>query len=271
MGKLITYNWMRHLTKLVSMNTPPIYYDIIGKGKPIVWLHGFLEDHRIWDKIYPQFLDLGYQNILIDLPCHGQSRFAGDYCSMKQVAEIVHQILEKHSIENPVVIGHSMGGYVGLEMLELSPIQLTLLHSNFWEDSASKKLDRNRVIEVVQKNKGLFLQEAIPNLFAAENREKCKKQILELIERANAIPIAEICAVTAGLRDRSDWTKLMTLHKVNIIQGEKDKIVPLDLMRINCEKLQTNQQIRLLKNVGHMSMFENTDALINQLKSILIE
>ena len=253
------------------MKKSKVFYEIKGQGKPILWLHGFLEDHQIWDNIYPTFLDLGYQIILIDLPCHGQSRFLGDYCSMKEIAAIVDQILKENKIENPYVIGHSMGGYVGLELLLLRNIQLTLLHSNFLNDSPSKKDDRNRVIEVVKKNKRLFLQEAIPNLFAEENRSKCKAEITDLIKRAKLIPSSEICAITCGLRDRSDLTKLLNQHKISIIQGEKDKVVPMDSMLEKCENLKSDQQVLQIKNVGHMSMFEDTESLINRLKTILIE
>jgi len=71
-------------------NFSTLHYKISGSGKPVLFLHGFLEDHSIWDEIYPVFVDAGFRIILVDLPCHGLSRFDGDNCSMSQMAEIIH-------------------------------------------------------------------------------------------------------------------------------------------------------------------------------------
>jgi len=252
-------------------NFSTLHYKISGSGKPVLFLHGFLEDHSIWDEIYPVFVDAGFRIILVDLPCHGLSRFDGDNCSMSQMAEIIHAFLSGKNISEPFVFGHSMGGYVGLELLRLRSIKLTLLHSNFWEDSAEKKKDRNRVIDVVKKNKNFFLSEAIPNLFAPENRKKCESIISSLIQKATQIPTSEIIAATAGIRDRKAAYDLLNKNKVNIIQGAADPIVPAELMKSELEKLEKIPEIMLIENSGHMSMWEQPERLINILKSTVID
>src|SRR5687768_4318164 len=209
---------------------PQIFVKTIGTGTPILFLHGFLEDHSVLNAIYPDFVNEGFQCILMDLPCHGKTRYSGQVCTMSFMAGEVFNYLTANNIQNPFVFGHSMGGYVGLELQRLMNIRLTLVHSNFWTDSEAKKLDRNRVIEVVKRNKKLFLNEAIPNLFAPFNREFHREEIARLIEQANRLDGLEIAAATGGLRDRFASHDLMERCDIKIIQGSDDATVPNDVL-----------------------------------------
>ena len=147
-----------------------MYYRVFGNGHPVVFLHGFLEDHSIWIELAERLND--YTIIIPDLPGHGKSSCLSKNCSMAFMAEIVSVLLNKLNIQRPLVFGHSMGGYAGLELARLQLIDLVLVHSNFWADSPQKKADRNRVIEVVEQSHLFFIKQAIPNLFSEANIAK---------------------------------------------------------------------------------------------------
>ena len=241
----------------------------IGKDKSLVFLHGFLEDSSIWDQIVPTFQKLGYKCVLIDLPCHGLSRFNGDNCSMSYMAEAVHAVLKQEDVYPEKIIGHSMGGYVALEMTKHLNFEPILLHSNFWEDNHQKKIDRNRVIEIVKKNKSLFINEAIPGLFAPQNKEANTKVVKELISKANELPASEICASTAGMRDRSAFYCLHNHNRFSIIHGELDPIIASDQMYIELEKTESTYLFTSMQEVGHMGIWEDPKTVISSIKSIL--
>lgn len=248
-----------------------IFLKSVGTGPAIVFLHGFLEDHTVWNTIYPDFVNAGFQCLLFDLPCHGKSRFNGEVCTMQYMAGCVSAELKIRGIENPFVVGHSMGGYVGLELLRLMPARLTLVHSNFWSDPETKKTDRNRVIEVVKKNKSLFLNESIPNLFAPVNREFRGAEIQTLIQKANRLDAAEIAAATGGLRDRRASYDLMNTHKIAIIQGSDDPVIPNGILQLELAKLVQYPAVYTIDNCGHMSFIENPQGLINHLQTIVFQ
>lgn len=250
---------------------PTIHVKTVGNGKPVVFLHGFLEDHTIWNQIYSDLVNEGCQCILIDLPCHGQSRFEGKKCEMADMAKSVFNYLSEKKITNPFVFGHSMGGYVGLELLRLMPVKLTLVHSNFWADPETKKEDRNRVIEVVKKNKNLFLQEAIPNLFAPANREFRREEIQTLIEKANKLSSNEIAAATAGIRDRQNSAEMMEQQPVFMIHGDQDPIVPNGILEAEIAKLVVKPEVFRIADCGHMGFIEQPQTLINHLRTILFQ
>ncbi|UKN00429.1 alpha/beta hydrolase [Paracrocinitomix mangrovi] len=248
-----------------------MHYNISGQGKPLVFLHGFLEDASIWDGLKPHFEQAGYCVITFDLPCHGKSRFNGKNCSMTEMADEVFNVLLKFKFFNPVVIGHSMGGYVALELLRNMACHVILLHSNFWEDPLEKKKDRNRVIELVKTKSAHFITEAIPALFAEPNKEKCSETIQSLIEKAKKIPPDEIAAATAGMRDRKPAYKLVDRGSVYIIQGDSDPIIPISLMESELSKIAHQPSVITIPNCGHMGMWENQSELIAAINKLLIE
>lgn len=242
-----------------------LHYRVSGNGNPVFFLHGFLENHEMWDDIVPHF-DAISENYVFDLPCHGNSRFNGTICTMAEIARSIHLFCLAYQISNPIIIGHSMGGYIGLELRKLMPLKLVLLHSNFWEDPPAKKKDRNRVVDIVQENKSLLIREAIPHLFAPENRLKCQETIHTLIERAMEIPKEEICASTLGMRDRADHSNANNLNDVILIHGTKDPIIPTSLLEEKLEILPLKPAVHYMENCGHMSIWENPKGLIKLIK-----
>lgn len=246
-----------------------LHFKLIGHGTPILLLHGFLEDHSIWNDVAWEFSKEDCAVYLIDLPCHGESRFQGNICSMAETAELLHQFIRIENLENPFVFGHSMGGYVGLELSKRTTIRLTLVHSNFWADSSDKKSDRDRVIEIVQKNKMRLINEAIPTLFAPNNRNIHTSIIDQLIAKASSLPVREIVACTKGMRDRENFYEVMDYQSINMIQGDSDPIIPMELLKEHLSQLKETPIIQLIENCGHMSFWENPSALIKCLKRIV--
>lgn len=188
---------------------------------------------------------------------------------MKDVAILINAFFESVNIKNPFVFGHSMGGYIGLELLRLTPIQLTLVHSNFWADNPIKKEDRNRVIEIVRTNKMRLIQDAIPHLFAPKNRALCDQIIQLLITQAAVIPANEMMACTRGMRDREDLTSLINDHPIHLIHGEEDPIIPTEVLLQATEKSKNKAILHRIPECGHMSIWENPQALINLIQSFV--
>jgi pimeloyl-ACP methyl ester carboxylesterase len=247
--------------KTVSHQSTTVHYQILGEGKPLVFLHGFLENSTMWNE-FVEPLAKTNQIILIDLPCHGKTRFEGELCSMTFMAETVNAVLETENIENPTIFGHSMGGYVGLELAKIAAINLVMIHSNFWEDSLQQKSDRDRVVDLVQDRKPFFCKVAIPNLFYPNNRKACEGIINDLIDQAIEIPTAEICAATLGLKTRFSNHDVVKNQEVSIIQGEFDTIMTLDEMTTQIETHFPTQTMHLIKECGHMSIWEKPEELL---------
>lgn len=243
-----------------------LHFTVEGEGKLVVFLHGFLESSTMW-----KHLDLNQWNtkkLFIDLPGHGESKtIDSNSPSIVYMAQKVNEIISTFSENEIIVIGHSMGGYVAIELAKLNPAiqKVGLLNSNFWEDSEEKKRDRNRVVEIIKQAKDKFIQEAIPNLFSYP--ENYQDTVSEIIQEAKTFSVEGIEYATKAMRDRVDnttWVQQNT-SKVVVIQGELDKTTPLFMME---EKLPQDVKLFLIKNAGHMTHIESKNQVLEILKSL---
>jgi len=247
----------------------PLYNRVIGKGRPVVFLHGFLESLTMWE--YLPLENLGVEVILVDLPGHGKSCLAENAePSIAYMAEQVRLTLNALNIKECEVVGHSMGGYVALELAKCDERckKIILLNSNFWSDSEAKKIDRLRVAEVVQHMKSLFLNEAIPNLFLDPTAQK--EQVSQLIKEANGMDSASIAYASIAMSEREDYSTEVNNQKFDlyVIQGEKDTIVPLEIM---IEKLTVKEKMKVISQCGHMCHIEAPDQVMEALTMFLNE
>jgi 2-succinyl-6-hydroxy-2,4-cyclohexadiene-1-carboxylate synthase len=243
-----------------------LHYTVEGEGKLVVFLHGFLESSTMW-----KYLDLSEWNVkkmFIDLPGHGESKgINSNSPSIVYMAQKVNEIISTFSENEIIVIGHSMGGYVAIELAKLNPSiqKVVLLNSNFWADSEDKKRDRNRVVEIIKQAKDKFIHEAIPNLFSYP--EQCQDTISEIIHEAKTYTVDGIEFATKAMRDREDnthWVHQNT-SKLIIIQGELDKTAPLAMMK---EKLPQDVKLFLIMNAGHMTHIESSNQVLEIFKSL---
>lgn len=88
---------------------------ILGEGKPVLILHGFLGMLDNWKSIGKQLADDGFQVHLIDQRNHGNS-FHSDEFNYDLLAEDVCRYCEHYQLTNVFVIGHSMGGKTAMNL-----------------------------------------------------------------------------------------------------------------------------------------------------------
>jgi len=255
------------LKNILYKNTKISYTDS-GEGNAIVLLHGFLENKKMW-KDYVFFFSNQYRIITIDLLGHGESDCLGYVHSMEENARAVHEVLEYLQIKKTTILGHSMGGYVGLAFAELYPesIQkLILLNSTSKEDSPEKKLNRTRAIKAVKQNYVNFVSLAIANLFSENNRTRLADEIEKVKTQALKTPLQGIVASLEGMKIRKDRETLLreNLFPVLLILGKKDPVLNYEESITQIE----NTTAELISfDDGHMSHIENKE----ELKKVLSE
>ncbi len=219
--------------------------------KNVLLLHGYLESQEIWKELAEL---LNFNVITLDLLGHGTNS-RDNFLSISEMAQDVMSKLRDENIHLYSIVGHSMGGYVAMELFEKdeSCEKVVLLNSNFWEDSDEKKQDRLRVIDAVNHNKLRFVKEVIPNLFA--NPQDYEGLINELIKTAGKMTEKGIGNASLAMRNRKDKTFLLESNpnKVLVIQGVNDPVMPLKLMQ---SKIPQKVRLEQLPG-GHMSWCES--------------
>lgn len=252
--------------KSILFKKTNISYTDSGKGTAIILLHGFLENQTMWDAFVPEF-SKKHRVITIDLLGHGNTECMGYVHSMEDNADVVHAVLAELRIRKAVLVGHSMGGYVGLAFAELYPDAvkgLVLLNSTSRADSDERKKNRDRAIVAVKQNYSNFIRMAIANLFSEDNREKLLNEIEQVKIEALKTPLQGIVASLEGMKIRMDREVLLHLtpYPKLLILGEKDPVLNYEETKEQIEE--TDVQFLTFPN-GHMSHIENQEELSKKL------
>ncbi len=253
------------MKQIIYKNTKISFSDS-GKGTALVFLHGFLENSKMWDYFTPDF-SKKFRVISIDLLGHGNTEPMGYIHSMEDNADAVHAVLSELKIRKAVFIGHSMGGYVALAFAELYADNvkgIVLLNSTSRADSDERKANRDRAIKAVKQNYTNFVRLSIANLFSENNRERLESEIENVKTEALKTPLQGIVASLEGMKTRKD--REVILHFANypilLVLGKNDPVLNYEE---SIEQLE-NTAVKLLSFAdGHMSPIENREELKKEL------
>jgi pimeloyl-ACP methyl ester carboxylesterase len=246
------------------------YYDE-GKGKQtLLLIHGFGEDHRIWENQI-EFLSSHYRVIAPNLPgvhCKPLALHHSQAPSIRMYVEVLHELMHHLHIEQYFIVGHSMGGYIGLSFADyyVNHVQgLLLCHSTTYEDNEAKKTSRMKVAEFIQEwGVSKYLETATPNLFGDAFKKSNPGAIQNVIDSGLNISQDAMIQFVFAMRNRKAMTHLLHQHTIPVwmIAGEADLAVPIQDSLEQIKLLPSSSSL-VLKNVGHMGMLEATEQ-VNQ-------
>ena len=87
-----------------------LYANVIGEGKPLLILHGFLGMGDNWKTLAKRYADeMNYQVHLIDQRNHGRSPHCDEF-NYDLLAADLKSYMDKNNMSSADLIGHSMGG-----------------------------------------------------------------------------------------------------------------------------------------------------------------
>ena len=257
------------MDRSVIIRAKPLHYRVVGQGSPVMLLHGFGEDSRIWSLVESALAER-YQLILPDIPGSGLSPAwegneddaeGSSSPSMEDFAEATKLVLDAEGIGTCTMIGHSMGGYITLAFAEKYPERLDgfgLFHSTADPDSADKKEARRKGMAFMTEHGAeRFLRQSIPNLFSDKFREDHPAEVEELLDRGNGFTAKTLCQYYRAMIQRPDRKGVLNDCKVPVlfIMGEEDKTI--NLQDVLCQShLPSIAHVLVWQGVAHMGMRE---------------
>jgi pimeloyl-ACP methyl ester carboxylesterase len=239
----------------------------------VVLIHGFAEDGSVWDALIPA-LSSSYKIIIPDLPGSGASdgyrlenippsiEFLADCIKMITKAEVV----KTAEINEPVIIGHSMGGYIGLAYAAKYPSRckgLVLVHSTAYADSPERKELRKKSMIFIEKHGvAAFLKNTVPSFFSASFTENYPEKVELHISRYSRMSGETLKWYYEAMIRRPEHIDVLTSAPIPIgfIAGMEDKLIPLNQITKQAE-LPSVSFYEILKHCGHMSMIEQPEEL----------
>ena len=231
-----------------------------GKGFPVIFLHGFCESNKIWKDLSRE-LSSDFRVICPDLPGFGQSPLPEPGFSLEDIADLLVRWLKANEVDSCIVIGHSLGGYITLEILRKHSSfvkGIGLFNSAAFEDAPDKKESRNKLIEFISDH-GVnpFIKTFVPSLFYPPTESKHQHIIDQISKDADMIVPEAVTGYASAMRDRMDSIHLLkeNSERVLLIGGEYDQNVPLEKTR-NMAKLIDKKHVHIIPDSAHMSLFE---------------
>jgi pimeloyl-ACP methyl ester carboxylesterase len=241
------------------------YYQKIGEGFPIILLHGFGEDARIWEK-QVEVLQNYFTVIVPDIPGSGQSTLPLETMSMELMADYIKEIMGQEGIEQTILFGHSMGGYAALAFaLTYSSclLGLGLVHSSAFEDTVEKKKVRDQGVSILQKGgKEQFLKALIPFIYSELSKTTFLNEINQHLTRALEISSEALIAYYLAMKNRPDRTEVLrnATFPVFIFAGKEDPAVPMPIS-LQQGYLAKHTHFEMIEGIGHMGMYEASEQL----------
>ncbi|WP_460912292.1 alpha/beta fold hydrolase [Spirosoma areae] len=119
-----------------------MYYEVYGRGKPIVLLHGsFMNIPLNWSHIIPLLIQ-DRKVIVAEMQGHGRTRDIDREISYEGMADDVSGLLTQLNIDRADIVGYSMGGGVAFQLAVRHPEQVrrlvvlsgTYTHDGWWPD-----------------------------------------------------------------------------------------------------------------------------------------
>ncbi|MEH7483137.1 alpha/beta hydrolase [Neobacillus drentensis] len=256
-------------TKKLTLQDTSIAYIDKGEGKPIILLHGFCGSSGYWEHVIPA-LSADYRVIAPDIPGHGQSDPLTGNSTIENIADQMKNLLDELNLPEVTMFGHSLGGYITLAFAEKYSGRLngySLIHSTAFPDSEEAKKGRLANIEKVNRS-GIYslIDGLVPKLFSPENQDE--NYVSEAMEIGYSTSAEGAIDALNAMKDRPDRNHVLEASTLPIllIAGEQDQIIPSE-KTFSVSK--ANIKHSLIKDSGHMSMYENAMELISEIQGYL--
>jgi pimeloyl-ACP methyl ester carboxylesterase len=254
-----------------------MYYDDVGSGATILFLHGFPFNRSMWrDQI--EFLSArGYRCVAPDLRGLGEDKSVGEIATMEDMARDVAGLMDKLKIGRAIVCGLSMGCYVVFEFAHLfsSRVSALVLAGGrcAGPDKAEKQSREQQARRLLEQGMAHSIDSILQSLLAARTLANKPEVISRVREMVSSTDPRGAAAAQRGMAARRDYCEVLgnISAPTLIIAGREDGVrKPIDAesihQGINGSLLETIPQAGHVMNMEQPGEFNR--AVLSFLKSI---
>jgi 3-oxoadipate enol-lactonase len=253
----------------MNKNSIDLSFSELGQGMPVIFLHGFPLDHTTWLPV-SKLIQTKFRCILPDLRGLGKSPVVGTETTIKIMAEDVTRLMDKLEISQAVIAGHSMGGYVAMQLAHSFPDRvngLVLIATRADADEPDKAAARLLSRENVLKNGSAELVENMASRLTDD--PVLEADLRKVMEKTNPQGMAMAQFAMANREDATPWLSKITLPIV-VVAGEKDVIIPIDSMRNLAQRLSCGK-FYFSPTATHMIPMEAPELLARALEETYLD
>lgn len=238
----------------VQANDAKIYYEVYGKGQPIVLLHGGLFGSTVEMAAFIDSLQHDFQVIAISTRGHGKSELGTEPLTLEQRANDAMAVINAVTKDSVVVLGFSDGGYTAYQLGAMFPNRVKkMVVMGAGELYPGLKEFKNTAKQAVERDKVYWEQqlklmpepERLEEMFAQVSNCYSKATVGKALLGAIKCPVL----VLAGDRDQGN-----TVERV-----------------VNAARMIPKHQICIIPNTTHTVFLENFAAVWASVEPFLKE
>ncbi|HYF38319.1 MAG TPA: alpha/beta fold hydrolase [Gemmatimonadales bacterium] len=248
--------------------------EVIGEGPPVLFVHGYPLNRTMW-RAQLDGLN-GFRRIAPDLRGMGQSDAPDLGYGMNIYAADLAALLDALAIEDVILCGLSMGGYIIFEMLRTwqSRVRgLVLMDTRAEADSAEARRARDTAAALAKEGGAAAVAESmLPKLLAPATLKKLPAVAERVRSMITATPVAGIVGALAAMRDRPDSESLLpTLGQIPtlVMVGEFDSVTPPDNARAMAHAI-PGARLEIIPEAGHLPPMEQPEEVTRRLREFLL-
>jgi len=266
----LTASFKKNETGVKLVNGTRLYYEIRGEGQPLVFIHDFSLDHRMWDDQFYYF-SKWYQCIRFDLRGYGQSALPGSqyysfHNDLKSLLDVLH-------VDEPVVlIGLSMGGLVAVDFaLQFPRLTKAIVLAGAQIDGYPYKSFKLDAIFTKAKRKGIEYAKRkwfAHEIFAHARKNKpVSESLWQMIHFYSGWHLVDKPGLS--IEEPSAWDNLENINSpALIICGDLDLPDFKEISQAAAFRIPGAKKV-VLENTGHVSNMENPGGFNKEVQNFL--
>ena len=238
----------------VAVNGINLAYTRLGKGTPLVLVHGFPLDSSSWNELIPYLKD-HFDLILPDLRGFGKSTTVESPYTLSDMADDLAGLLDYLGVEKTALAGHSMGGYISLAFAKKYPQRVSglgLIASQAAADAPEGKERRYKTAaDVAEKGVGVVVDAMTPKLSADVRVQEFVRGVIERQSKQAVI------GALKAMAEREDAMPILSSFNfpLVLIHGDADQLIPIERAK-EIKSANPSATLLELKGAGHMPMME---------------
>ena len=251
------------MDKSINISSTRLFFTVEGEGLPVILMHGWGCNHSTLTSIEQQ-LSRGFKVYNVDFPGFGNSDEPTSVWGVEEYTRLIEDFARQEHIENPILLGHTFGGRVGILFASRNKVRKLIL-----VDAAGVKPRRS--LRYYYK---VYSYKAVKRLLlfflgkqrgeAALNRYRAKVGSSDYSSASPMMRAILSKVVNEDLTGVMPGISCPTL----LIWGANDTATPLSDAK-TMEKLIPDAGLVSFDGVGHYSFLENPFQFAAVLKSFL--
>jgi non-heme chloroperoxidase len=253
------------MSTIQTKDNTRIFYKELGKGRPVVFSHGWPLNGDAWDPQLSFMASKGYRAIAHDRRGHGRSSQSWEGNEMNTYADDLAQLFEQLDLRDAILVGHSTGGgeitrYLGrhgtrrvAKAALIGAVPPGLLQTEANPNGMPLALFDGIRAGIAADHSQFYKEFAAPFYGANRPGSKVSAGLLELfwLQCVRTDFHAGLACVKAF--SETDFTE--DLKKIDIptliLHGEDDQVVPLAITALRSAKLVKNATLKVYPSAPH--------------------